>query len=379
MKLVHGNKFKKSSLKKRKRRRKMNEILFVTYGGDSCFFEEIHRQQEHVSRIVKWLNSCDELSVLAFCLDNEPGTDMLVAVGACCHQDLFDSLRDRDMFFDFEGKKYSVGGDIGGFCAKKKGIDVVYTRDSREFGPIRSMIGNIHRQMILLRMNQMLKTANLSKNQKTRKDKSPRCKKPILSFENQIKKLTIWKDVYEKWDYKGEKGGFPEIPSNIVELAKAVPVLDGFRPAIEINFYLSTLEEHIDFIFQKLWHLELSEGKDFYWYGNKEFGPYLKSKNLWPGKSIHVVGIDVEAYALEEMVSAWKVWQMSDNPVHIELFTHLLMHGKEYQCYIDIPGLRLEEGRYNRLCYRIIPPKYGIAIDSSEECLSSGFIPSRIF
>jgi len=355
-----------------------DSIVFATYDGDCCYFEPIQKQRMHENRIGDWLKSGAQVSVVAFNFKDRSGLDMLVAVGTCSHMDLFDSVTSRDMNFRLEGEELSVDSVIGGFCAKKNGIGVVHTRDSDDLGGIKSAVGNIHRQSILLRLDKLCKIASLDQNRKARMATAPDCKDPILSFPEQLKKLRKWKRAYDKWDYKS-KGGFPEIPADILKQAEAAAKPDGFRPAVEINFYLSTLQEHMRFVMQVLWKLELKRNCDVYGGGPLMATASLKPGAKWPGKSVRIVGLDIEAYREEEGVSGYDVWVKENDPIHVESLTHLMMHGRnEYKRYGTIPGINMVEGRYTRLGYRVISDADGIAIDGSEERLE-GFIASRLF
>lgn len=353
----------------------MSNVLFVTYDGDCCYFEKVDKQQEHASRIARWLNSGTQLSVLAFNLVGKSGLDMLVAVGKCCHGDLHDSLCARDMTFKVGRKMFKVADCIGGFCVKKDNLRVIYTRDSEDFGGIKSTVGNLHRQQILHHLTNALCMENLNFIREARKKVSPECKRPILSFAGQLKKINAWRKAYALWKYE-KKGGFPETPANILKVAAAAPKLDGFRPATEINFYLSTPQEHLDFVFDVLWKLELKKPCTQYGDGyNLKMRPGAK----WPGKTIAVVGIDIEAYREEEGLSAQRIGECSKNPIHVESFTHLLMHGVEYLGYVAIPGFTMstKDGGYHALGYRVITGADGVAI-SGEYC-ARGYIAERMF
>ena len=359
----------------------MSKVMFVTYAGDCCYYESITEQDAHIGRIVKWLNDGLELSVLPFDLGNGQGSDILITVGECCHRDLFDCVASRDMSFVYGEQNFHVGGVFGGFCVKSKGsTDVVHTRDSEDYPCSNTGIVNIGQLVALHYMKHMLRMDNLDDNRRKRLSMSPKCKKPVLSFEEQLTKIQKWHDAYDEWDYSS-KGGFPEIPGNILELAEASPKLDGYRPVVEINFYLSTIQEHLDFVFKVLWPLELN--KTCKKYGSAIGAPTLKDGLEWPGKSVKVVGLDVEAYKEEEGTSAWKVRQAENDPIHVESFTHLLMYGVEYDGYIPIPGFNMRglnsiDDGYQRNGYRVITNADGVALDSNEECLS-GFIASRMF
>ena len=355
----------------------MSKLTFVTYDGNCCYFEQVSDQTVHEDRIATWLKSGCELSVFAFCLTGKTRLDMFVAVGLCNHRDLYESVMYRDSSFWFEGEEYRIDCELGGFCVKKDAYNVIHTRDSLEFGGIKSYVGKIHQQFILFHLTHLVRMASLNQNRLKRKRLAPSCKKPILSIERQVTKLQNWRDAYDVWDY-GDKGGFPEIPEDIVEIAKSVPELDGYRPAVEVHFYLATPQEHLDFVFEVLWKNELKKVCGKYGTGGGELGPHLKDGVVWPSKSVRVVGIDIEAYLEEEGVSAWRVRELESDPIHVESFTHLLMHGVEYKGYIPIPGFNFIRKPYTRLGYRVITEADGIALGGNEECLR-GFIASRIF
>jgi len=221
--------------------------MFVTYAGDCCYYESITEQDAHIGRIVKWLNDGLELSVLPFDLSKGQGSDILITVGKCCHQDLFESAMSQST-----SVFCNLTGVAGGFCVKSVGkMNVVHTRDSHDFPGSNTGVVNIHRLNSIFQLQKIYREFNLSANQKARKANSPLCNKPILTFVDQLAKLEKWREAYEKWDYSS-KGGFPEIPRNILELAEASPKLDGLRPVVEINFYLSTIQEHLGFVFRVL-------------------------------------------------------------------------------------------------------------------------------
>jgi hypothetical protein len=344
--------------------------MWITYTlGDENYYESLKNQKAHAKRIIKWLNSGEEVVVNMYQLeprrDKNFNSNYMIAVGL--YENFIHPCDISYTSFDVKKINYKISDYFGRFSAIINGINVEATRKWHDFS-----ISHMMRQIALFHLNCLLKNFNLEKNRQDRLAISPICKKKILPLYKQIEKMKSWGELHKSWNYP-EKGAFPEIPVDILEQEKYFPKPEGYRPAVELNFYLSILEEHLHFVSEVLWRNELKKECRFW----GDITELVLRKTPWPANQVKLVGIDIEAYMEEEGTSASGVGNMEKDPIHVESFNHLLMHKVEYPHYISIPGLCMSvEG--HTMGPRILMGAEGVAIDSDLECLE-GFIASRIF
>ena len=139
----------------------MRKIFLVTYDS-ACYFEAVNNQQAHEGRIVTWLNSGTEVSISVFSLNEQYDEGMLVAIGTCCHCDLFGSALGRDGNF-YVGSEFCMLFEyLGGIYAKKRRSKVLYTRDFIHPERTYPILGSVDRQSILSKLT-LLQAYSLDK------------------------------------------------------------------------------------------------------------------------------------------------------------------------------------------------------------------------